>query len=205
MDSRNLLIFTVYIIVVVYIFYQAYKSLGNQVVIAPNSEYLNRQLEEQDLKNIIDIKFKFRPRYRLDELTKLLISIKNISQEETIRVDWDESSITDFDKVTGRVIRLTPGMTDIPQSQAVSIIVPGRIIEEELSDDKAILGPLFKADKLKKATTKSDPFYLRLFFTVSNPVGAKRAYTLRCQFIPKKLHWTKALTLELKPKPSKKK
>lgn len=204
MDSRNLLIFTVYLIVVIYVFYQAYKSLGNQVVISSDSDYLNRQLEEQNLKEIVDIKFKFKPRYRLDELTKLMISIKNISQEETIRVDWDESSITDFDKVTGRVIRLAPGMTDVPQNQAISIIVPGRMIEEELSDDKSIIGSLFKAEKLKGATAKSSPFYLRLFFTVSNLANPKRSCTLRCQFIPKKLHWAKALTLELKPKPSKK-
>lgn len=204
MDSRNLLIFTVYLIVVIYVFYQAYKSLDNQIVISTDSDYLNRQLEEQNLKEIVDIKFKFKPRYRLDELTKLMINIKNISQEETIRVDWDESSITDFDNVTGRVIRLAPGMTDVPQNQAISIIVPGRMIEEELSDDKSIIGSLFKPDKLKKATTKSSPFYLRLFFTVSNLANTKRSYTLRCQFVPKKLHWAKALTLELKPKPSKK-
>ena len=204
MDSRNLLIFTVYLIVVIYVFYQAYKSLDNQIVISPDSDYLNRQLEEQNLKEIVDIKFKFKPRYRLDELTKLMINIKNISQEETIRVDWDESSITDFDNVTGRVIRLAPGMTDVPQNQAISIIVPNRMIEEELSDDKSIIGSLFKPDKLKKATAKSSPFYLRLFFTVSNLANTKRSYTLFCQFIPKKLHWAKALTLELKPKPSKK-
>lgn len=200
MDSRNLLIFTVYLIIVAYVLYQGYKSLGNQVVIEPAYSSLNQQLEEQELKGLIDIKFKFRETYKLDEFTKLMISIKNTSQEDTIRVDWDESSITDFDKVTGRVIRLAAGMTNIPQSQAVSVIVPGRIIQEELSDDKSIMAPLFKPAKLKEASVKNDPFYLRLFLTISNPTGAKRSHTLRCQFIPKPLHWTKALSIELKPK-----
>ena len=129
-----------------------------------------------------------------------MIIIKNTSEEDTIRVDWDESSITDFDKVTGRVIRLATGMTNIPQSQAVSIIVPGRIIQEELSDDKSILSPLFKPAKIKEASVKNNPFYLRLFLTISSPTGAKRSYTLRCKFIPKPLHFAKALSLELKPK-----
>jgi hypothetical protein len=200
MDSRNLLIFTVYLIIVSYVLYQAYKALGNQVVIDTDYSSLNQQLEEQEIKKLIDIKFKFQDRYKLDELTKLMISIKNTSEEDTIRVDWDESSITDFDKVTGRVIRLATGMTNIPQSQAVSIIVPGRIIQEELSDDKSILSPLFKPAKIKEASVKNNPFYLRLFLTISSPTGAKRSYTLRCKFIPKPLHFAKALSLELKPK-----
>ena len=200
MDSRNLLIFTVYLIIVSYVLYQAYKALGNQVVIDTDYSSLNQQLEEQEIKKLIDIKFKFKERYKLDELTKLMISIKNTSEEDTIRVDWDESSITDFDKVTGRVIRLATGMTNIPQSQAVSIIVPGRIIQEELSDDKSILSPLFKPAQIKEASVKNNPFYLRLFFTISSPTGAKRSYTLRCKFIPKPLHFAKALSLELKPK-----
>jgi hypothetical protein len=200
MDSRNLLIFTVYLIIVSYVLYQAYKALGNQVVIDTDYSSLNQQLEEQEIKELIDIKFKFKDRYKLDELTKMMISIKNTSQEDTIRVDWDESSITDFDKVTGRVIRLATGMTNIPQSQAVSIIVPGRIIQEELSDDKSIISPLFKPAKIKEASIKNNPFYLRLFLTISNPTGAKRSYTLRCKFIPKPLGLAKALSIELKPK-----
>ena len=200
MDSRNLLIFTVYLIIVSYVLYQAYKALGNQVVIDTDYSSLNQQLEEQEIKELIDIKFKFKDRYKLDELTKLMISIKNTSQEDTIRVDWDESSITDFDKVTGRVIRLATGMTNIPQSQAVSIIVPGRIIQEELSDDKSILSPLFKPANIKEASIKNNPFYLRLFLTISSPTGAKRSYTLRCKFIPKPLDFAKALSIELKPK-----
>ena len=200
MDSRNLLIFTVYFIVVVYVLYQAYKSLDNQVVIQFDSEDLNRQLDDQGLKGVIQIKFKFKDSYKLDELTKLPISIKNISNEETIRVDWDQSSIRNFDNVIDRVVRLTPGLAEIPQKQVESIIVPGREIKEELSDDKSITGSLFKPMKLKKATAKSDPFFLRLFFTISDLTGSKRPHTLLCRFIPKKLRWTKALTIALKPK-----
>jgi hypothetical protein len=203
MESADLLIFTVYIIVVTYVFYQAYSDLGNQAVIVPDSEDLSNQIQEQEIQDLIDIKFKFKGSYRLNELTKLQITIQNKSKDDTIRVDWDECSITDFDNVTGRVVRIAPGLTDVPQNQATVIIVPGRKIEEELSDDKAIAAPLFKPEKLKKALDSSKPFFLRLFFKVTNLTGDKRFYTLRCKFIPKKLRWSRALTLALKPKKPK--
>jgi uncharacterized protein YpmB len=71
MESVNLLIFTVYIIVVTYVFYQAYKSLENQVTITLDKDALDRQLEEQELKNSVEIKFKLKSRYSLDGLKTL--------------------------------------------------------------------------------------------------------------------------------------
>src|SRR4028118_1274558 len=192
MESADLLIFTVYVIVVTYVFYQAYSDLGNQAVIVSDSEDLNNQIQDQDLQDLIDIKFKFKDSYRLNDLTKLQITIQNKSKDDAIRVDWDECSITDFDNVTGRVIRIAPGLTNVPQNQATVIIVPGRKIQEELSDDKAIAAPLFKPEKLKKALNSSKPFFLRLFFTVTNLTGGKHFYTLRCKFVPKKLRLPRA-------------
>lgn len=202
MDSRILLVFTVYLIVVTYVLYQAYKSLDNQVVIQLDSTDLNRQLSEQELSDVAEIKFRLRDSYRLDEITKLPLILKNISLETTILIDWDQSSITDFDNSVARVIRLTPGMTEIPQKQVASIIVPGQVLEAELSDDKTIAGSLFKPGKLKKAAATATPFRLRLFLTISH-LGIEHFHTLSCQFIPKKLGWTKALVIALKPKPPK--
>jgi hypothetical protein len=206
MNSADLLIFTVYVIVVSYVFYQAYKSLESKVVIVPDLADLNRQMEKYDIKNLIDIKFKFSPSYKLDEFTKIPIVIQNKSQDDTIRIDWDECSITDFDNVTGRAIRLAPGVTDIPQNQAPVIIVPNRKVEENLSDDKAVAAPLFKPAKLRKAVINSKPFRLRLFFTRSTPADPKykQSYTLTCMFLPKKLSWNRAITIALKPKKPKK-
>lgn len=202
MDSQNLLILTVYIIIVSYVFYQAYRSLGNQVVIELDSADLNRQLEDKEIKDVVSIKFKLKDSYKLDELKKLTIILKNISQEATIRVDWDLSSLADFDNATNRVIRLTPGMTELPQKQVESIILPGQVFESDLTSDKALTSTLFKPAKLRKATIKSDPFRLRLYLTVANLDGDTQSQPLSCQFIPKKLRWTRALTIALKPKPS---
>lgn len=207
MDSRNLLILTVYLIIVTYVFYQAYKSLGGQVVVELDSADLNQQLKEKSLDDIVTVKFKFKDSYRLGELTKIPIVLKNKSQEHSISVDWNVSSIIDFDNVTGRVIRLTPGLTAIPQNQAVSILAPDQSIDEELTDDKDIAGPLFKPTKLKKAIDTGTPFYLRLFLTISNIVSTdvdKRSQILSCRLVPKKLGWTRALVIAMKPKPPKK-
>ncbi|HAA27348.1 MAG TPA: hypothetical protein DCE56_06280 [Cyanobacteria bacterium UBA8553] len=208
-DSRDLLLFTVYLIIIFYVFYQARLSLRNEVRIEPDFDDLKNQLAEQNLQDLVTFSFKFRDKYRYSELAQLPVSIKNISKnEETIRVDWDQSSITDFDNVTGRVIRITSGMTDIPQSQALSTIVPNQMIDENLSDDKGIAGPLFKVEKFKKAVDRSASFYLRLFLMVSDPdtVPVKgvpyigRSYPLSCQFLPKKLTWARALSIALKPR-----
>lgn len=200
MSSTDFLIVTVYCIIVSYVFYLANKSLDDQVTIEPDYTSIKDELKKYNLNGLVDIKFKFRPSYRLIALTKLPISIQNTSQDETIRVEWDECAITDFDNITGRVIKLAPGMTDIPQKQAVSIIVPGRILQEELSDDKSLTGALFKAEKLKRATEKPSPFYLRLLLKITSPTSGDRSCPLRCKFLPRKLSWTKAYSIALKPR-----
>lgn len=203
MDSRNLLVFTVYCIVVVYVFYQAYKSLGNQIVVELDSRDLNRQLDEQELRDAVDIKFKFKDSYRLDELTRLMIIMKNISEETTIRVDWDESSIADFDNSTDRVIRLASGTTEIPQKQVITPLLPGQSLESELTGENAIPGSLFKPAKLKNAADRGKPFRLRLVLTTSHLGSDQHFHSLSCQFFPRKLRWTKALTIAMKPKKPK--
>lgn len=200
MSSTDFLIVTVYCIIVSYVFYLANRSLGDQVRIEPDYKSLNRELERQELNGLLDIKFKLRPKYGFPDLTRLPISIKNTSPDATIRVEWDECAITDFDNVTERVIKLVSGMTDLPQKQAVSIIVPGRNLEEELSHEKAITKPLFKEVKLRKALEKPKPFSLRLRLKVTNPTSDERLYTVRCDFLPRKLGWAKAYSLALKPR-----
>lgn len=202
-NSADLLIFTVYVIVTSYILYQAYKSLEIKVVIAPDLDYINQQLEEKEIKDIIDISFKFAPSYRIEDLTKIPIVIKNKTKDESIHVDWDECTITDFDGVSARAIRIAPGIVDVPQKQALDKIAPNRKIDENLSDDKSIKGSLFKPLKLKKAAAKKTPFFLRLFFTRVNIAGGRASYAVECRFLPKKLRLKKAITLAFKPRKSK--
>lgn len=205
MENLNLLIFTVYIIIVVYVFYKAYQSLESQVTIDPNYDVINKELELNGLKEVVEISFKkLRRSYQINQLKTLMIGIRNKSENSFIRVNWDESSITDFDGITGRLIRVTRGLTEIPQKQVVSVAVPGQKLEEEISDDKDIAGLLFKPAKLRKATLKGNPFYLGLSLKIAELGGVERSYFLRCEMMPRKLRWTKALAIALTPPPKKK-
>lgn len=204
MNSRNLLILTVYIICVTYVYYQAYKSLGNQMTVELDKDSLTQQLAEQELRDVVEIGFKLKSSYKLNDLKTLDISLQNKSLEYTIYVDWDQSSITDFDKVTGRVIRVTFGMTDIPQTQVASIIRPGQTLKEELSNED-IPGSLFEVRKIRKAVQEEAKFSLRLVLKISDPVAdTNHFHTLRCPFTVKRLRLTKALAIAMKPRKPKK-
>ncbi|MGB5963602.1 MAG: hypothetical protein WBG73_23400 [Coleofasciculaceae cyanobacterium] len=198
--SLDLLVFTIYMIVTTYILYQAYKSLENKVVIAPDMDYINQQLEEYEIKDLIAISFKFAGSYALPDLTKIPIVIQNKSQDDSIHVDWDECTITNFANVSARVIRIISGITDIPQKQAIEKIAPNRKITENLNDDKSGTGPLFKPRSLKKAAAKGDPFLLRLYFRKVNLAGQTTPYAIQCRFMPKKLRLKRAITLAFKPR-----
>lgn len=201
--SLDLLVFTVYMIVTTYVLYQAYRSLENKVVIAPDLDYINQQLEEKEIKDLIAISFKFAGSYAFQDLTKIPIVIQNKSKDDSIHVDWDECTLTDFDNISARIIRLAPGISDVPQKQAIEKIAPNRKITENLNDDKSGSGPLFKALKLKKAAAKATPFFLRLYFTKVNLVGAKTIYAIECRIFPKRLRLKRAITLAFKPRKSK--
>lgn len=196
MDSINLLILTVYFIVVAYVFYQSYKSLENQVTVIPNTLEVNRQLDQKDLGKVLDIKFKFRPSYKLYELTTIPIEVKNKSLEAKVEIDWKQSYISNFDKVAQRVVRVVPGITDNPSSQDPSVLFPGVSIKEEVSDED-VTSPIFKEDKLKKAAQTESEFALRLVLKVSAPHAGE--YSLRCPFIVREVRWTKALGQALRP------
>lgn len=208
MDNRNLLVLTVYIIIVIYVFYKAYQSLETQITLEVDNAFINDELTTNEIKDIVDIDFKkLKQSYQLDDLKTLRIGIKNKSSEEsaiTIRVNWDESSITNYEGNVSRIIRVTKGLSEIPQKQVPSIIVANQKLDEELSDDKDLSGNLFKVEKLKKASKKSEPFTLRLSFKLSQPGAVERSCFVNCKLTPRKLRWTKALVIALTPLPKKK-
>ena len=210
MDSRNLLILTVYLIIVAYVFYKAYSSLENLITLELDTEELNQQLEIYELKGLIDISFKkMKPKYQFDELKTLTVTIKNKFAENTqttIRINWDESSIIDFEDSPRRTIRvdLTKGLTEVPEKQVPTPLTPNQKIDENLTDDQHLTSALFKVNQFKKATQKGQPFHLRLSLNVSQPGKSDRFCLVRCSLIPRKLNWTKALSISLTPLPKKK-
>lgn len=195
--AQNLFILTVYLIVVMLVLNQALRSIENLITIEPDWESINQQLEDNNLKDIINLKFIFAESYKLDELKTILITLENKSKESFIEIDWKQCFISDFDKRIRQAVRVIPGTTDI--SQTASKIPPGQTLKEQVSDEK-VAAPLFEPKKLKAAAQKADTFFLRLPLKISEPASDARSCNLRCHFIAKTLPWQRAFTLALQPK-----
>ncbi|MBD1940900.1 hypothetical protein H6F50_00810 [Coleofasciculus sp. FACHB-712] len=208
MDDRNLFILTVYIICVTYVLYRVFKSVDrNQVIVHLDRESLNGQLEAQNLRDRVDIQFKLEKRYQLDRLRELSIQIDNKSAEHSIDVDWDRSSLTDFDGRSRRVIRLTPSMIlDLSQRQVYSFIGSGKILKEKITvedvlqrdlqtDVLKISASLFDPSKLKKLSSPESTLHFSLtlvlhLFRSTSETGNSVTHILSCDFTVKKAPWT---------------
>ncbi|NET60566.1 MAG: hypothetical protein F6K47_31850 [Symploca sp. SIO2E6] len=195
----NLFILTVYAIIVALAFTKAIESLETQIVIEGDSDFLDEQLDKQELKELIEIKSKLESSYKIEEFKSLPLSIKNKSEDSSLDIDWDRCSIRDFEGGGRRAIRILDDDQEVPQEQVATIIVPGASSTVKVSDEK-LDKPLFEDKKLKKATEKPDYFYLGLSIKVSQPDGNTKTHYLSLRFIPKKLLWKKALSLALEPK-----
>ncbi|NEO97981.1 MAG: hypothetical protein F6K58_04625 [Symploca sp. SIO2E9] len=217
----NLLIFTVYLICVTYVLYNAFLFVDSMVTVDADKEELSRQLEEDNLKDFIDIKFKFKSGYHLDQIDKELetipVEVANKSQQHKLELLWDDSSISNLKKKSGRLIRITPGMSETPQKQATSTILPGQTIEAKLSDEK-LVSPLHSKNisvrktstldserLLKIAALTASVFHIQLVFKIAsqktNPKDGKQQLScvLRCPLSVKRVHWKKAADLLLRP------
>ncbi|MGQ4649854.1 hypothetical protein [Lyngbya aestuarii] len=217
MSPWDLLLITVYIICVTYVLQKAFQEIDSRVKIQLDTDEVNKQLEEQNVKDIVAIGFKFKPAYHLDDLnnvTQLPLVITNKSQNHKVSVNWDESSISNFKKQAGRSIRVTSGMVDPPTSQATSTILPGQTIVENLSDEKLKSplnsipykkSPLVSERLLKLAALSGNKFHLQLAFNVSDqtadPKDTKKQNfcVVKCPLGVEKVHWAKAADLILRP------
>lgn len=198
--ANNLLIFTVYGIVVTLVFNQALKSLENKIVVKFDADSVNEQLAEQNCQDAIEVNFAFAPSYRLDEFKSLKLSVKNKSPHEIVSIDWNQSYLVNFKNVAGRLIRVVGDMTDVPASQTATTLYPGQSAQEQLSNE-AILAPLFDPGQLKTAALERGRFIVRIILKLkSMEDGTERSCHLRCPFVPSKLRWTRALTIALQPK-----
>lgn len=222
MNEQNLLVFTIYIIIVLYVFYRAVKSVEEKVVIKFNQEFIKEQLEIQNLQNVINVNFKLAKEYKLDELRELNINLENKTEKDILYIDWDRSVITDFNGRSRRVIRIVPGMTlDLFQPQVYSVITAGKNLKEKFTaedvlnreSDSEVLKvslPLFDLNKLKKGSNNEKKLYNE-FITRTNPLqfslqlliwvfeaakgrSSDRVHIIYCNFTVQKMHWTEAIS-----------
>ncbi|OLP17226.1 hypothetical protein BST81_17955 [Leptolyngbya sp. 'hensonii'] len=183
MTNLDLLLLAVYFIVVFRVLYEAFKSLDDKFSVSVDQGLLDQELQDKhfgdiSLKTSVNLKFNFDPRYKLGDLKKFSINIENKTQDRSLYVDWDSSSLTDLGGRSRRVIRIPPNMTiDLFQAQASSVIAPGQTLRESItaedllkpkSDDAGVLeisasDPLVNIKKLddKKSPEKDKARYAK--------------------------------------------
>ncbi|MBD1939804.1 hypothetical protein [Microcoleus sp. FACHB-68] len=211
MTEYDLLILTIYVIVVTSVLYQSINSIGEQITIKFERASFRQQLADKDIADLVEVKFDFKERYQFEELRELVINIKNNSPEYDIDVDWESCCLIGPDGQTQRIVRLTQGLTyDLFQPQVDSVIAPGKNLKEKLTSETVLkreseigpfkpAAPLIKRSQLKPKSGSTNPwtsFSLRLVLRLSDPTSpeeVKPSYALYCLLSVKKLEWTYAL------------
>lgn len=168
-NDNNLVILTLYIIGVTYIFNQMVESIDDQVKLEFNKAFVEQQLEEQNLKDKIGINFSLKTTYSIEDPKELSISIENKSQETAIYVDWDNSAFEEFDGTSRRVIRRSPDLTrDLAVPQIPSLVVPGKTLKEAVTSENVL-----QRDQVTGTYTPKNPLANILKWKTS-PVRAQR-------------------------------
>lgn len=222
-SDQNLVVLTIYIIGVSYVFNRMVESIDDQIKFEFKKGIVDEQLKEQNLDDKIGISFKLKPSYPIDDLKDLGISIENKSDHVAVYVDWDNSSlVVEHSKQSRRVIRKSPDLTrDLAVPQSPSLIAPKKTLSETVTAEDVferdqVAGtylakkPLIDINGLQKGQKKlyNDfinrrkelDFSLQLVLRVSEVrlgLAPGRDFPaisiINCPFTVKKLPWTYAL------------
>jgi len=135
--DQNLVVLTLYIIGVSYVFNRMIESIDDQVKFEFKKGVVDEQLREQNLQDQIGISFKLKSSYPIDDLKDLSVSIENKSDNIAVYVDWDNSSlVVEHSKESRRVIRKSPDLTrDLAVPQSPSLIVPKKTLTETVTSE----------------------------------------------------------------------
>ncbi|MBE9201616.1 MULTISPECIES: hypothetical protein [unclassified Nodularia (in: cyanobacteria)] len=133
--DQNLVILTLYIIGVSYVFNRMVESIDDQIKFEFKKAVVDEQLKEQNLQDQVGISVNFKASYPIDDLKDLSLSIENKSDNIAIYVDWDNSSlVVEHSKQSRRVIRKSPDLTrDLAVPQSPSLIAPQKKLSETVT------------------------------------------------------------------------
>ncbi|MDZ8028700.1 MAG: hypothetical protein RMY36_012660 [Nostoc sp. SerVER01] len=222
-SDQNLVVLTIYIIGVSYVFNRMVESIDDQIKFEFKKGIVDEQLKEQNLDDKIGISFKFKSSYPIDDLKDLSISVENKSDSIAVYVDWDNSSlVVEHSKQSRRVIRKSPDLTrDLAVPQSPSLIAPKKTLSETVTAEDVLQRdqatgtysakkPLIDINGLQKGQKKlyNDfinrrkelEFSLQLVLRVSEVrvglapgVDFPPISIINCPFTVRKLPWTYAL------------
>lgn len=132
MAGLDLLIIVVYALTLVYVARQALGEMEDWATVQLDRDGLKEELNRADLQGKVNINVGLKPRYGFEPIADLALSISN-SSPAPIYVDWDRSSLTNFQGRSRRVIRVTPSMNlDLSRPQVFSVIAPGKSLSERV-------------------------------------------------------------------------
>lgn len=134
-SDQNLVILTMYIIGVSYVFNRMVDSIDDKVKFEYKKGDVEEQLKKIELDEKIGISFKLDAANEFDDVKDLSISIENKSEDLAVYVDWDNSSLViDHTKQSCRVIRKSPDLIrDLGVPQVLSLIAPKKTLSEKVS------------------------------------------------------------------------
>ncbi|MBD2410340.1 hypothetical protein FACHB389_01640 [Nostoc calcicola FACHB-389] len=134
-SDQNLVVLTIYIIGVSYVFNRMVESIDDQIKFEFKKGIVDEQLKELNLDDKIGISFKFKSSYPIDDLKELALGIENKSDNIAVYVDWDNSSlVVEHTKQSRRVIRKSPDLTrDLAVPQSPSLIAPKKTLSETVT------------------------------------------------------------------------
>lgn len=207
MTPLDALLLVLYGLVVYRVLTQAIEKLNKQAIVSLNQGQLNEELGSRELAGMVAFNFGFKNPYSLTSALKMLaISIANTS-EQTLYIDWDRSSLTNFGGRSRRVIRLTPDKSpDLIRAQVLSVIPPGQVLQEVITAED-VLSRAAESDPLEPTgvivpiagATEDNPlrFYLCIWLVVQQASEGgnleDRSYLIPAEFLIRKSPWTDAL------------
>ncbi|MEB3215119.1 MAG: hypothetical protein VKN72_02525 [Nostocales cyanobacterium 94392] len=136
--SPDLLVLTLYIIGVSYVFNLMVESIDEQIKFTYDKASVDKQLKEQELDDKISITFKLKASNDIqgkNEVNDLLLILGNKSDNVAVYVDWDNCSFAEKHKnVSRRIIRKSPDVSrDLAVPQSPSLIAPNQTLVQSLT------------------------------------------------------------------------
>ncbi len=133
--SPNLLVLTLYIIGVSYVFNLMIESIAEQIKFAFDKASVDKQLKEQELDDKISITFKLKSNYDVDGPNDLLLILGNKSDNIATYVDWDNCSfVVKHKNQSRRIIRKSPDLSrDLAVPQSPSLVAPTQNLVESIT------------------------------------------------------------------------
>ncbi|NJO40821.1 MAG: hypothetical protein HC769_21345 [Cyanobacteria bacterium CRU_2_1] len=181
MDQTDVIILIIFLICITYVVYRAIDWLDDQTKYEFDKKAFDADLETKELngtpfKDILDVKFGFKPdgRYQFDvddkdenskQPKEFEVTIVNKSNNISIRIDWDNCTLTNYKQEARRVIRLSPSgtMADVPQEQVFTTVAPKLNLKEKITAEDCftfnkdtkifdLTKPILMISQLKKDT-----------------------------------------------------